>query len=250
MRVPAAARRIVSLAPSVTDSLLALGFGDRIAFNGRTWNVVGILDAQGTATDSEIWGDVEVFQQVFDRPVFSSVTVRLASRLYFGAFEKRIENDPRLSLNARREDEFYADQAGPLGRLFRALGLFITIVLSLGAVFGALNTMYAAVGSRTKEIGTLLAIGFSRGSVLLSFLFESVLLSLLGGAVGCLLSLPVNGITTGTSSNFSELAFRFVITPATLAQGLLFAGLMGLVGGFFPARKAATRGIVEALREA
>ena len=134
--------------------------------------------------------------------------------------------------------------------MFRALGLFITIVLSLGAVFGALNTMYAAVGSRTKEIGTLLALGFSRGAVLISFLFESVLLAVLGGVAGCLLSLPVNGITAGTSSNFSELAFRFVITPVTLLEGIGFAALMGLAGGFFPARKAAARAIVEALREA
>jgi ABC-type antimicrobial peptide transport system permease subunit len=226
------------------------GYGDRIDFNGRTWSVVGILDGKGTAIDSEIWGDVEVFQQVFDRPVFSSVTVRLTGRSALGAFQGRVEADPRLSLQARREDDFYADQAGPLGRLFRALGLFITIVLSLGAVFGALNTMYAAVGSRTKEIGTLLALGFSRGAVLLSFLFESVLLAVLGGVAGCLLSLPVNGITAGTSSNFSELVFRFVITPATLLQGIGFAALMGLVGGFFPARKAAMRVIVEALREA
>lgn len=238
----------------VVGSLIArrfehCGYGDRISFNGRSWAVVGILDGKGTAVDSEIWGDVEVLQQVFDRPVFSSVTVRLASRSFLGAFQARIESDPRLSLQARREDEFYADQAGPLGRLFRALGLFITIVLSLGAVFGALNTMYAAVGSRTKEIGALLALGFSRGSVLASFLFESVLLAVLGGLAGCLLSLPVNGITAGTSSNFSELAFRFVITPATLLEGIAFASLMGFVGGFFPARKAAMRVIVEALRE-
>lgn len=239
----------------VVGSLIAkrfehCGYGDRISFNGRTWTVVGILDGRGTATDSEIWGDVEVFQQVFDRPIYSSVTVRLADRSYFAALAKRIEADPRLSLQAVREDRFYDAQAGPLGRLFRALGLFITIILSLGAVFGALNTMYAAVGSRTKEIGTLMAIGFSRGAVLLSFLLESVLLAVAGGVVGCLLSLPVSGITAGTSSNFSELAFRFVVTPATLAQGLAFAALMGLVGGYFPARKAAGRVVVEALREA
>ncbi|HEY7727497.1 MAG TPA: ABC transporter permease, partial [Candidatus Eisenbacteria bacterium] len=139
---------------------------------------------------------------------------------------------------------------GPLGTLLRFLGLFISVIMSLGAVFGALNTMYAAVGARTKEIGTLLALGFSRGAILLSFLAESVLLALLGGVIGCVLALPVNGITAGTSQNFSELAFRFTVTPATLAGGLVFAALMGLVGGFFPARKAATRAIVEALREA
>ena len=234
----------------VAERFRNCGYGDVLRFSGREWRVVGILDGGGTAVDSEIWGDVELFMQVFDRPVFQSVTLRLDDPSHLAALARRIEADPRLSLQVKREDRFYADQAGPLGALLRFLGLFITTILSLGAIFGALNTMYAAVGSRTKEIGTLLAVGFSRGAVLLSFLAESVLLALLGGAVGCVLSLPVNGITAGTSHNFSELAFRFAVTPATLLCGLGFAALMGLVGGFFPARKAASRTIVEALREA
>lgn len=239
----------------VVGSLIAKRFehcayGDTLHFSGRDWRVVGILDGRGTATDSEIWGDVELFMQVFERPVFQSVTLRLDDPSHLGALARRIEADPRLSLQVKREDVFYAAQAGPLGTLLRFLGLFITTIMSLGAVFGALNTMYAAVGARTKEIGTLLALGFSRGAVLASFLTESVLLALLGGAVGCVLALPVNGITAGTSQNFSELAFRFTVTPGTLLFGMGFAGLMGLVGGFFPARKAASRKIVEALREA
>lgn len=239
----------------VVGSLIAerfqhCGYGDTLHFSGRDWKVVGILDGRGTAVDSEIWGDVELFMQVFDRPVFQSVTLRLDDPSHLQALAKRIEGDPRLALQVKREDVFYADQAGPLGTLLRFLGLFITTIMSLGAVFGALNTMYAAVGARTKEIGTLLALGFSRGAILTSFLAESVLLALLGGAIGCVLALPVNGITAGTSHNFSELAFRFAVTPATLLGGLGFAALMGLIGGFFPARKAATRPIVEALREA
>jgi putative ABC transport system permease protein len=239
----------------VVGSLIAkrfrhCGYGDTLHFSGRDWKVVGVLDGRGTAVDSEIWGDVELFMQVFDRPVFQSVTLRLNDPSHLDALARRIDADPRLALQVKREDVFYRDQAGPLGTLLRFLGLFITSILSLGAVFGALNTMYAAVGARTKEIGTLLALGFSRGAVLASFLLESVLLALLGGAVGCVLALPVNGITAGTSHDFSELAFRFTVTPTILLLGLGFAALMGLLGGFFPARKAASRRIVEALREA
>lgn len=239
----------------VVGSLIAerfrnCGYGDTLRFSGRAWRVVGVLDGRGTAVDSEIWGDVELLMQVFDRPVFQSVTLRLDDPSHLDALTRRIDADPRLALQVKREDVFYRDQAGPLGAFLRFLGLFITSILSLGAVFGALNTMYAAVGSRTKEIGTLLALGFSRGAVLASFLLESVLLALLGGVVGCVLALPVSGITAGTSHDFSELAFRFAVTPTILLLGLGFAALMGLLGGFFPARKAASRRIIEALREA
>ena len=157
-----------------------------------------------------------------------------------------------MSVEVEREDIFYSKQSGTLAAMLRALGLFVTSIMALGAVFGALNTMYAAVGSRTKEIGTLLAIGFSRGAILISFLTESVLLSLLGGLIGCLFAIPVRSFTTGTMSfaTFSELAFRFQVTPAMLVAGVAFSALMGLVGGFFPARKAASMPIIESLREA
>ena len=226
--------------------------GDHLKLSGRDWTVVGVFDAGGTAYDSEIWGDVELFMPVFDRPVFQSVTLRLDDRAHFEALRKRLEADPRMTVQVRREDEFYAAQSGMLARLLRSLGLFVTLIMALGAVFGALNTMYAAVGSRTKEIGTLRALGFSESAVLLSVLVESVLLALLGGAIGCLLALPVRSFTTGTMSfaTFSELAFRFRITPGMLVLGLAFSAAMGLVGGFFPARKAASLPIVEALREA
>ena len=236
----------------VAERFQNCGLGDRLRLSGREWTVVGVLDGHGTSYDSEIWGDVELFMPVFDRPVYQSATVRLADRSQFEALEKRLEADPRYNLQVRREDEFYAAQSGLLANLLRSLGLFVTIIMAFGAIFGALNTMYAAVGSRTKEIGTLLALGFSRGAVLFSFLIESVLLCLIGGAVGCLLALPVSGFTTGTMSfsTFSELAFRFQITPGMLLAGLGFSAVMGLVGGFFPARKAASMPIVEALRQA
>ena len=226
--------------------------GDRLKLAGREWTVVGVLDANGAAYDSEIWGDVELFMPVFDRPVFQSLTLRLRDPSQFPALEKRLEADPRLSVEVRREDEFYASQSGALAALLRALGFFVTSIMSLGAMFGALNTMYAAVASRTKEIGALRAIGFSRGAVLTSVLVESVLLALLGGAIGCLLAIPVRTFTTGTMSfaTFSELAFRFQVTPGMMVAGLVFAAGMGLIGGFFPARRAATMPIVEALRQA
>ena len=228
------------------------GLGDRLKLAGQEWSVVGVIDAGGTSHDSEIWGDVELLMPLFDRPVFQSVTVRLADPSQFEVLKKRVEADPRYDLSVHRESEFYAAQSGLLAGLLRTLGLFVTIVMSLGAIFGALNTMYAAVGARTKEVGTLLALGFPRAAVLRSFVLESVLLALLGGAIGCLLALPVRSFTTGTMSfaTFSELAFRFEVTPLTIVLGLGFAAAMGIVGGYFPARKAARRVIVEALREA
>ncbi len=226
--------------------------GDRIKLAGRQWSIVGVFDADGASFDSEIWGDVELFMPVFDRPVYQSVTFRLDDPSQFAAVRKRLEADPRMSVRLKREDEFYAAQSAVLAALLRGLGLFVTLIMALGAISGALNTMYAAVGSRTKDIGTLLALGFSRGSILVCFLIESVLLASLGGLLGCLFALPVNGITTSTMNfaSFSEIAFRFQITPSVLLAGMLFAAVMGALGGFFPARKAAHRVIVEALREA
>ena len=225
--------------------------GDRIKLAGRQWPIVGVFDAGGTSFDSEIWGDVELFMPVFNRPVYQSLTFRLDEPSHFGAIQKRLEADPRMSVQVKHEDEFYAAQSGTLAALLRGLGLFVTLIMALGAIFGALNTMYAAVGSRTKEIGTLLALGFSRGAILTSFLIESVLLAMLGGLLGCLLALPVNGMTTSTMNfaSFSEIAFRFQVTPLMLLYGLLFAAVMGALGGFFPSRNAARRVIVEALRQ-
>jgi len=225
--------------------------GDRIKLAGHQWSIVGVFDANGTSFDSEIWGDVELFMPVFDRPVYQSVTFRLDEPSHFGAIQKRLEADPRMSVRVHHEDEFYAAQSATLATLLRGLGLFVTLIMALGAVFGALNTMYAAVGSRTKEIGTLLALGFSRGAVLVSFLLESVLLALFGGLLGCLLALPVNGMATSTTNfaSFSEIAFRFQVTPQMLLSGMIFAAVMGALGGFFPSRNAARRVIVEALRQ-
>jgi putative ABC transport system permease protein len=226
--------------------------GDQLKLAGREWTVVGVFDSKGSTYDSEIWGDVELFMPVFDRPVYQSLTLRLAEPSYLAPLKKRLESDPRMDVEVDREDRFYAKQSGQLSTMLRVLGMFVTSIMSLGAIFGALNTMYASVGNRTREIGTLRAIGFSRGAILTSFLIESVLLALLGGALGCLLALPVRSFTTGTMSfaTFSELAFRFQVTPGMLLAGLAFSAFMGLLGGFLPSRKAATMPIVDSLRQA
>jgi ABC-type lipoprotein release transport system permease subunit len=236
----------------VAERFQNCSIGSRLKLAGREWTVVGVFDAKGSTYDSEIWGDVELFMPVFDRPVYQSLTLRLADASYLTPLKRRLESDPRMNVEVEREDRFYAEQSGTLAQMLRMLGLFVTSIMSLGAIFGALNTMYAAVGARTKEVGTLLAIGFSRGAILTSFLIESVLLALLGGVIGCLLALPVRSFTTGTMSfaTFSELAFRFQVTPGMLLAGLGFAALMGLVGGFLPARRAAMMPIVDSLREA
>ena len=236
----------------VSERFRNCSVGDQLKLSGRQWNVVGVFDAGGTTYDSEIWGDVELFMPVFDRPVYQSVIVRLDDPSHLPALKKRLEADPRMSVAVHREDQFYAAQSGRLASLLRILGTFVTVIMAMGAVFGALNTMYASVGARTKEIGTLRAIGFGRGAVLTSVLIESTLLALLGGVIGCLFALPVRAFTTSTMSfaTFSELAFRFDVAPWMLLAGLAFSAAMGLLGGFFPARKASSMEVVEALRQA
>jgi len=227
--------------------------GDRMTLGQRTFTVVGHFDASGTAFDSEVWGDHTVLMPAAGRTgAFSSVTVRLRDPSKFEAFKQSIESDPRLTVQVQREDRYYASQSEMLANVIRFLGTFITIIMAFGAVFGAMNTMYAAVGARTREIATLLVLGFSPLAIMASFMIESVCLALVGGVLGCLLALPINGIVTSTTnfSTFSELAFAFRVTPPALVAGLVFAGMMGLVGGFLPALRAARQTIATSLRGA
>ena len=234
----------------ISERFSGAGLGDRMKFAGREWEVVGIYEAGGTSFESEVWGDAEIMGPAFDREGFQSVTFRLADPAYFEAVETRLEGDRRMQLVLKRESDYYAEQSQGVATTIRVLGTFVTVVMAVGAVFGALNTMYAAVGSRRSEIGTLLALGFSRRSVLASFVLESLLLAGIGGLLGCLLALPVNGISTGTTNfaSFSEVAFRFRITPSMFVSGILFALAMGTIGGFFPALNAARRKISESVR--
>ena len=215
--------------------------------------MVGIFDAGGSAFDSEIWCDANVLNQVYKRPgnVFQSVTARLDSPSAFPAFKDALTSDPRLSVQVEREAEYYERQSRALTTLIRVLGFLVAAILGIGAVFGALNTMYSAVSERSREIATMRALGFSGGAVVLSFVIESLFIAFIGGLVGCIAVLPWNGWTTGTINwqTFSHLAFAFQVTPALLAQGVVFALLMGLVGGVPPAIRAARRPVAVALRE-
>jgi putative ABC transport system permease protein len=226
------------------------GVGETLRMGGRDFRVVGAFDAGGSGFDSEIWGDLETVLPVFDRRGFSSLTLRLTDPARLAELVARLDADPRVRAEPRIEREYYRAQSEQLAGVIRALGLFLVVVMAAGAVFGALNTMYAAVGSRSREIATLLALGFAPRAILASFLVESVLLCLIGGVLGCLLALPVHGVSTGTTNwaSFSEVAFEFRLSPGILAIGLLASVVLGLVGGYFPARAAARRTVSEALR--
>lgn len=224
--------------------------GEKIRFQQRDFTVVGHFNAGGASFESEIWGDAAVLIPALDRDGFQTVTFRMRDPGQFAAIKKRLEADPRLQVQIQRERDFYAQQSELLTNLIRFMGVFITGIMAIGAIFGAMNTMYAAVGSRTREIAMLLVLGFLPHEVMLSFILESVMLALIGGVIGCLLALPINGIATSTTNfqSFSELAFAFRVTPGALAAGLIFAAGMGLVGGILPARAAARQPLARALR--
>jgi len=225
--------------------------GSAIKFGGATWNVVGTFTADDASFESEIWGDVDLMMPAFQRNGYQSITVKLADPSMFESFNQTISSDPRLYLQAQREQDYYAQQSQAMTTVIRVFGSFVTLILSIGAMFGAMNTMYAAVAYRTREIGTLRALGFSRLRIVTAFLVESVALALVGGVLGCILALPVHGLSTGTTNftSFSEVAFKFRITPTLLAIGLVFSALMGAVGGLLPALRAARIPVARALRE-
>ena len=229
-----------------------LALGDAVDFGGQAWQVVGIMDAGGSAIDSELWCDAAVLNQVFDRPenIFQSVTARLISETRFTELKDRLTSDPRLTVQVDRETAYYERQSRVVSTLIRVLGFLVAAVMAVGAVFGALNTMYSAVAARSREIATMRALGFSGASVVLSFVVESLLIAAVGGALGCLAVLPLNGFTTGTINwqTFSHLAFAFRITPDLLTTGMVFALIMGAVGGLPPAIRAARANVAHTLR--
>jgi putative ABC transport system permease protein len=230
-----------------------LTVGNTINFGGGHWQVVGVFDAGGSAFDSEIWCDAKILNQVLLRPpnVFQSITVHLDSPVSFQAFKDSITSNPQLNVDAIREVDYYAKQSTAMTRLITVLGSLVALIMAVGAVFGALNTMYSAVSERGREIATMRAVGFSTWNVILSFLFEALLISIVGGIIGCLAVLPLNGLTTSTMNfqTFSSLAFAFKITFKLLALGLIFALVMGVLGGLLPAVRAAIRPVAVALRE-
>jgi ABC-type antimicrobial peptide transport system permease subunit len=227
------------------------GIGETLRFGMRNWTVVGIFDAGATGFDSEIWGDVDQLMQAFRRPVYSSVIFRLGDTTTLSRFKERIEADPRLNLDARRETKYYTDQSEAMAKFLRILGMALTIIFSLGAMIGAMITMYAAVANRVGEIGTLRAIGFQRRSILGAFLLEALFLGLIGGIAGlfCASFMQLVTISTMNWQTFSELAFSFTLTQEIIWKSLLFSVVMGFIGGVIPAIRASRMNIVEALRE-
>jgi putative ABC transport system permease protein len=241
----------------VTGRAIARGFqgaalGETLRFAGRDWTVVGVFDAGRTGFDSEIWGDAEQMMQAFRRMAFSTVVFRLADAEAFERAKSTLESDPRLTVEAKREVRFYAEQSEALAKFISILGTALSAIFSIGAIVGAMITMFAAVASRVGEIGTLRALGFRRSAVLLAFLLESLLLSFAGGVVGLVAAsfMQTVDISTTNFQTFSELAFQFKLTPSIVVQTLVFALFMGFVGGFIPAWRAGRLKIVDCLREA
>ena len=241
----------VIVAQRIARRFAHCGIGDRLRFGQRDFTVVGQFTAGGSGFDSEVWGDNAVLMPALNREgAYQSVTFRMRDPSRFAELKRRLESDRRLGVEVRTERAWYAGQSRLMSTVLRAGGILITLIMAVGAIFGAMNTMYAAVGQRTREIAVLLTLGFTPGAVMLSFLFESVFLALIGGALGCLIALPINGVTTSTTnwSSFSEIAFAFRVTPAGMIAGLIFAAIMGAFGGFLPARQAARQSLAMTLR--
>jgi putative ABC transport system permease protein len=243
-------RSEIILGKKIVPRFAHTAIGDTLHIAGRDWEIVGHFEANGSALESEIWGENEQFMPVFRGQVFQSVIFRLRDPAAFDEVKRTLEDDQRLQVQLQRESAFYAGQSTMLTRILTFLAVMITSIMAVGAVFGAVNTMYAAVSSRTPEIAVLLTLGFPPRSVLASFLVESAAIALLGGIAGGLFALPINGIVTSTTNwnSFSEVAFAFRVTPGLLLSGATFAVVMGLVGGFFPAWRAARLQVVQALR--
>jgi putative ABC transport system permease protein len=241
--------REIVVSSSIANRFANAGLGDHLKIGRTTWNVVGIVDAARTAYESEAWADYNEIAQEFERPIYSSLLVRARDAGAIPSIRARIEEDRRVKLDVFGEKDYFAAQTSAALPI-QILGYLVGLIMAVGSCFAVMNTMYAAISYRTREIATLRVLGFKRRNILLSFMMESVALSLLGGILGCLLALPVHGMSTGTANfnNFAEVLFQFRITPVVVAEGIAFALIMGVIGGLLPARSAARMTIVKALR--
>jgi ABC-type antimicrobial peptide transport system permease subunit len=224
--------------------------GSTLKFGRGNWKVVGIFAADGGSFESEVWGDIHNVQDDAQRGAYyADVRLKLAPGADSGALIRRLADDPRINLQAETEADYYKDQAVVANQM-RVLGMIVAVIMAVGAIFGAMNTMYAAVSSRTTEIGTLRALGFAPMAVMTSFLLESLVLALAAGVVGIILAMPINGLSTtfGNFVTFSTLAFSFRVTFAIVIEAMIFAAVMGMVGGWLPARQAMKMPVVDALR--
>ena len=243
-------RREVVVGESVAKRFPEAHIGGTVHFGRGAWNIVGVMDAARGAQDSEIWGDLNQVAADLQRvETVSSALVKATDPVTAAALVNDLNGDQRLEVFAQSEKEYYESQTTQAAPI-EFTGVFVALIMAFGSCFAAMNTMYAAVARRAREIGTLRVLGFSRASILMSFFLESLLLAALGGALGCLLVAPLNGLTTAVgNTNFAELAFDFRVTPRIMAEGVLFALVMGTVGGMFPARMASKKEILTALRE-
>ena len=224
--------------------------GSNFTMARSEWKVVGIFDSGGTAYDSEIWGDYHDVAGDWDRPIYSSILIAAEDPIAAKALQNRIADDRRIHLQAMSQQEYFRNQTiSSIG--LKALGTFIAMIMGIGSCFAAMNMMYATVMSRTREVATLRTLGFGRFSILSSFLVESMILASLGGLLGCLMALPMHGVSTGTAnfSNFSEILFHFRITPQILLRGMVLALTLGFLGGLLPARRASRIRLLDALRD-
>jgi len=242
----------VIVGQGAAQEFAGLNVGNKILVGRNEWLVVGRFSAAGGMAESEIWTDATVLQGAYNRgDSFQSVYVKLASREAFTQFKDTLTSDPRLNIKVVRQDEYYAEQSSVVTKLITTLGYLIAFLMAIGAVFGALNTMYGAVSTRTREIATLRALGFGSGAVVVSVLLESLALALFGGTIGGVLAyLAFNGFHTATMNwqSFSQVTFAFTVTPLLLVQGVIWASVIGLIGGLFPAIRAARMPIANALR--
>lgn len=251
-RLPKSGLSEIMVGMNVAKRFKGAELGQTIFFATRYWTIVGIFDAGTTGFSSEIWGDADQLMQAFRRPVYSSLIFRLRNTSEFEAVKNRIEGDPRLTLEAKRETKYYKDQSAAMATFLRVLGVSLTIIFSLGAIVGAMITMYAAVANRTAEIGTLRALGFQRSAIMFSFLSESLILGFIGGCAGLFFASFLQFFTVSTTNfqTFSELAFSFTLTFRIVFMAMGFSLIMGFAGGILPAFRASLMNIVESLREA
>lgn len=243
-------QREVVVSDSIQKRFAHANVGDTLQFGKGPWKIVGVFNAGGSAYESEIWGDVNQMSSDFDRQgAYGSAYLRATDPVSADALVHRVSDDQRLKLDGSLETDYYKKQMSS-GNLIKVIGWIVAIIMAIGSSFAAMNTMYAAVSYRSREIATLRVIGFSQPSILTSFVFESVVLSLLGAAVGLVLMLPFNGMTTGTQNpiTFSEAVFRLQMTPQVATVAVLFAIIMGLLGGIAPAWHAARQNILTSLR--
>ncbi len=250
-RMPHPGSSEIMAGSSIAKRFKGGGIGETLRFGMRDWIVVGVFDAGATGFSSEIWGDATQLMQAFRRPVYSSITFKLRNIGDFESVKTRLDGDPRLTVDVRSETRYYRDQSEAMAKFLRILGLSLTIIFSIGAIIGAMITMYAAVANRVVEIGTLRALGFQSFSILIAFMVESLLLGLVGGICGLFSASLMQLITISTMNwqTFSELAFSFTLTFDIAAKALVFSLIMGAIGGVIPAFRASRLKIVDSLRD-